>query len=270
MPTPLSQPKPPPLAASSPSKQPHFARRWHRVVGLVSAVSLAYLLATGLPLQFSAPLALGQTFVQQPWVLQRYGVRAPEVGVVSGPVQSIGGLLWYLGQPLAGAQLNPLGEQLLGAVQVGAFVALLTERGLMLLEPESGELEQLPTPSTPSAIALWQPQEQADGVSPGLIIRTASGLFVTEDFDRWAPRPKREVTAEAGAAWAPVTPLAGPALQRLQQQYQGQVITLERWLQDLHSGRFFGAVGVWLVTAASLLLMVLAATGLMLWWRARR
>ena len=48
------------------------------------------------------------------------------------------------------------------------------------------------------------------------------------------------------------------------------MLTAERWLQDLHSGRFFGTPGVVIVDVASLLMLILAGTGLMLWWRSNR
>jgi uncharacterized iron-regulated membrane protein len=48
------------------------------------------------------------------------------------------------------------------------------------------------------------------------------------------------------------------------------MLSTERWLQDLHSGRFFGTFGVLTVDLASALLLILAGTGLVLWWRYRR
>ncbi len=263
MPTQPSQPKLPPLAVSSRAPSQHRqTRRWHRVVGLVSAFSLTYLLATGLPLQFSAELGLGQSFVQQSWVHYWYGISAPDRAVGSGSVESMGGLMWHSGQAIAQSMVDSeLGRRLLGSVEVGAFVVLLTDRALLLLEPESGELERLQPPALAVQLGI-QPQAS-------LVIKTASGLYITDDFDRWQAVPTPGGDTGKQPAWAKVQPLTGSALLALQQRYKNRVITHERWLQDLHSGRFFGLVGVWVVTAATALLLVLAVTGLMLWWRSR-
>jgi len=48
------------------------------------------------------------------------------------------------------------------------------------------------------------------------------------------------------------------------------LLSIERWLQDLHSGRFFGTIGIVVLDIASALLLILAVTGLIIWWRSRR
>ena len=47
-------------------------------------------------------------------------------------------------------------------------------------------------------------------------------------------------------------------------------LSWERWLQDLHSGRFFGPIGVWLMNLASFVFILLGFTGLVLWFTSRR
>ena len=49
-----------------------------------------------------------------------------------------------------------------------------------------------------------------------------------------------------------------------------RIITWERFMQDLHSGRFFGQAGIYFMDIISLLLLVLAVTGIMLWSRGSR
>ena len=41
--------------------------------------------------------------------------------------------------------------------------------------------------------------------------------------------------------------------------------SLERFLLDMHSGRFFGKYGVYVIDAASVLLLILSITGIWLW-----
>ena len=48
-------------------------------------------------------------------------------------------------------------------------------------------------------------------------------------------------------------------------RYAATRLNWERWLQDLHSGRFFGPVGVWIMTIAGAALIVLGISGLIVW-----
>jgi len=45
----------------------------------------------------------------------------------------------------------------------------------------------------------------------------------------------------------------------------GRQISLERFLLDAHSGRFFGKYGVYVIDIAALLLLILSITGIWLW-----
>ncbi len=49
--------------------------------------------------------------------------------------------------------------------------------------------------------------------------------------------------------------------------YQGQGLTWEHVLLDLHSGRILGQPGVWLYDAAALLLLFLALSGFIMWYQ---
>jgi len=48
-------------------------------------------------------------------------------------------------------------------------------------------------------------------------------------------------------------------------RYRGQGVTLDRIILDIHTGRFFGPVGPWLMVIASLFLIILSITGLFMW-----
>ena len=49
--------------------------------------------------------------------------------------------------------------------------------------------------------------------------------------------------------------------------YRGEVLSLQRLLLDMHSGRFFGSKGVWVYDLLALLVFLLAGSGLVLWIR---
>ncbi len=70
--------------------------------------------------------------------------------------------------------------------------------------------------------------------------------------------------------WAAVKPLSASESEPFRTAYRSRLLSIERWLQDLHSGRFFGTIGIIVLDIASALLLILAVTGLIIWWRSRR
>ncbi len=76
-------------------------------------------------------------------------------------------------------------------------------------------------------------------------------------------------TTESGVSWATAAPPDQELARALRNTWRGTGLPLERVLLDLHSGRILGEAGVWLVDAAALLFLLLAASGLWLWGRRR-
>ncbi len=50
-------------------------------------------------------------------------------------------------------------------------------------------------------------------------------------------------------------------------RYAGRGMAASRILLDIHTGRFFGKIGVWLMALASVFLLILSFTGLYMWFR---
>jgi uncharacterized iron-regulated membrane protein len=53
----------------------------------------------------------------------------------------------------------------------------------------------------------------------------------------------------------------------LLESFRGRGLTLERLILDLHSGRIFGAYGIYVMDAAAIVLLWLSGSGLWVWWR---
>ena len=58
-------------------------------------------------------------------------------------------------------------------------------------------------------------------------------------------------------------------MQRNPAAYRGSGVPLHRIVADLHSGRFMGPVGPYVMDAAALTLILLAGSGFILWRRRR-
>jgi hypothetical protein len=229
------------------------ANRWHRNAGVAAAAVLVYLLVTGIPLQFSAELDLGQRYVSADWVLDWYGLQAPALAVESGAVVQIGG--WLFRDQQAEAMQDPL----TGSVSLADFVVVASGEELLVFHRshiESPERTQLGT-------AIRRIGSRQDKV----YVDTNRGLLVADALlINW----QNVATVPGPIKWATVARLNEAHSARYRSRFRARMLSIERWLQDLHSGRFFGSVGVVIIDLASLLLLILASTGLILWWRYQR
>jgi hypothetical protein len=213
---------------------------------------LVYLLATGVPLQYAAELDLGQRHVASEWVLDWYGLQAPDEATRSGPAVMLGGTLFLDGNEQAGL------ERLVGAIPAGGILAVASSDEVWLFHPGVPDPER----------TAFRPNIRRIGSLDGQIyLDTTEGLLAADGLlMNWTP-----TNAPAGAIeWGRVTPLSAGEAAAYRQRFRGRMLTAERWLQDLHSGRFFGTPGVIIVDVASLLMLILAGTGIVLWWRSRR
>lgn len=227
--------------------------RWHRNVAILAAVGLLYLLMTGIPLQFSPQLALGQRFVTSSWVLDWYGLEAPTLVKSSTGVVHIGGLLFVGKTPLG--QLDDLA----GAVRTDT--ATLAAGGKRLV------IAHHAAPDLPETMDIASPITRVGQTDDALFLATADGTLAADrSMVNWQPA----ATIPEAIRWAEVSALDDADAEYYRNAFRGRMLNLERWLQDLHSGRFFGPAGVVLIDALSVLLLVLAGTGLTLWWRYQR
>lgn len=224
--------------------------KWHRRLGLVAALGVVVLVVTGIALNHSPTLGLKDTQLRAPWLLSWYGIAPEEIEAYiadgnwywrSGDNQ-----LWRNDRALAQCE-----NKLLGAVVMQQYDAVLCGNGLLLLAADGQLIETLTTATgLPSDVtAIGSAPEQ-------LMLRTPEAVI---SFD-----PDTLAIAEPAMAeviWIEAAPLPA-GLASLAEAEAGGHISLETVLLDLHSGRLFGAFGVWVVDIIALLLLVLAITGL--------
>ncbi len=231
-------------------RSPRSLQRWHRRAGVAAAAVLVHLVATGLPLQYSSELHLGSRHLSWDPVLDWYGLQAPD------SVHSSGGLT-AVGDDLFNGEGFILSlPDFRGAVSIGGVLVAAGQRELVLLEADTWELlERLPLSSRAEAIGIWR---------AGVILRTGEDYLLGDaDLINW-----RTVTDPPdGVAWARSRSLSGAQAALFRSLYRHRMLTLERVLQDLHSGRIFGRIGMLIVDAASILLVFLAISGLVMWAR---
>lgn len=226
-------------------------RRLHRYAGVTAGAVLVYLLVTGLPLQFDS-LQLGGQFVSTPFILESYNLNAPaEVRFDSGIAQVGNRLFWQE------TQIAEAGT-LLGAVGYQDLIVIGTADALFVFLPAVPEALERVDQSTPlTGIALHEDR---------VMLNTAGGIRQLDSALLNAlpvPEPPGDIE------WQRPQLISGLQAEVYRSAYRQRLLSVERLLQDLHSGRAFGPLGVWIINMATLLLAGLAITGYWIWWRSR-
>ena len=239
---------------------PMLLRKWHRSLGILTAFFLLSFVTTGLLLQHTATLGLDRHHVSWPAVLAWYGLE-PSLPVTFRVgerwVSQAGGFLYFEKTPVPEVTLS----ELRGAVERPDGLWIAGDDKLWLLSWDGEVLEEL-------SFGFGLP-DIARGLAPAegakVVVRGLYGNWVGSPTDGWQPHTGTlPWTAPHPAPYVP-----GEMQQHISDHAAAHLLSWERLLQDLHSGRLFGAAGVLVADFAGLLLLVLAFTGLAMWLRGR-
>ena len=250
------------MTRHKPNKRARLLRSlymWHRWLGLAAAAFVMVLSITGLLLNHTEELELDSRHVHASGLLDWYGIRVP-AGMRSFPVGK--SIVTQVGDRLYWntTQIPLPATRLIGAMDFSDFAVVAIE-GELLLFSDSGELiERLDgAAGVPAGM-------QAIGISSRgtLAVQAAHGYYQTDHmFLEWTE------TDTLQATWAVATAPEAGLRSALERAWRGTGLSLERVLLDIHSGRILGSRGVYLMDAAALLFLVLAASGVWLWSRRR-
>ncbi len=233
-----------------------FLLRWHRRVGVALALLVVLLVVTGIPLNHTSEWQLDRQTVAAPWLLARYGIQADAAlgyQLESGRWVIQSGKHLFLDDvevarcstPLSGAIAT---RQMLVAVCAEELV-LLTHGGELI--EQIGSAYGLPLPLTGLALTA------------GKVWLQNESRWYQLDLDLLTWTAASESMGSLQAVSPSTVPL--PLQDAVKASMLGDAITVERVLQDLHSGRLFGAAGVWLVDLTGVLLLIIALSGCYVW-----
>lgn len=232
--------------------------QWHRRIGAVIAVLVLLLAVTGVLINHSQEMGWHLTPVYSPWLAQRYHIPMEPLhqGFPVGPH-------WLVARQKAvllnGTPVADCGGHLLGAAGWQDMLAVLCDDALLLLDAQGQMIETVR--GLPAGVA-------ALGTGDGrLWLRTASEVQAYDDASgQWQP-----AAAGVGLAWLLPQPLPTALADELNARNPVPGLTREQVLLDLHSGRLFGTLGIWVVDAVGVLVGVLAFSGILVWggryWR---
>jgi len=233
-------------------------RHLHRWAGALSALFLFWMAGTGLLIGSEDNFALNQVRVSWSWLMRWYGV-PPSPAVTHGfPFNDH----WLI----VGAEHNLLDENIIakdlhdihGAVFANNLIYVAADEGLELLTADGQLVETLTAPTLP---VTGVDRIGVDGAQ--LVIQRDTELFSSDDGEVWSKRD-----AATSVNWSQTAALPS-ALQLKANALAGVSMPLGRILADMHSGRFFGRVGVYIVNAVGVATLLLSVSGLWLYWRTR-
>jgi len=228
--------------------------QWHRWVGLFAALSALAFSVTGIALNHTDGLGLASRPVDSAWLRRWYHFqpsRLEKAFQADGNwLFAIDGRLYWNHQPLTLDSADALGVVRFDGETVIAFVDRL-----LLLDDQGKVVEELD-----ESIGLpGKVRRLGQSASGQLALDTGKGQYLSgQSLLDWR-------ADQSDISWDEPDAAAGAALDRALQQSERRKLNLESLLLDLHSGRFFGKVGVWLADLAALALMFLGISGVLIW-----
>ncbi len=233
-------------------------RHWHRRLGALAAVFFLLLAVSGIALNHTDALRLGQRQIGTPWLIAWYGIRQnpPKQGyrLPGNRFLATDEENWALD----GKLLHGEHGQAIGALALDEIVYIATPSRLYLYRDDGQLVDKLSGQGLPSA------QIERIGTTDGaIVLQTQHGLFSSTDALRWQPIKSGHI------AWSLPEPLPDQA-RNTAMRVLAPRLPLQRVLLDLHSGRIFGRYGPLAVDLLGLTLAFLGATGFYLWFRTHR
>jgi len=229
---------------------------WHRYVGISAAVFLLTLAISGLFLNHTVTLKMDRSFISSEWLLDWYEVEAPQRTINYATKDHSVTLIedkLYLDKK----SINGHFESLAGAIELQGMVIIAIDTQLLLFTAD-GELIERISDINGRRVLLGA----IGTLDKRIVIQTDDFLITDIDFSTWQTASKKDILH---IAWSYPTRLSNNLRLYLAHDYRSNILTLERIMLDLHSGRIFGDKGVYLMDAAAIMLILLALSGSFIW-----
>lgn len=230
--------------------------RWHRRIGIAASLLIIWLSVTGVLLNHSDQLQLNSKAVGSSLLLTLYGVTPPTLvsyRLNDHWLSHIGGNQIYLDDQELAFCTPPMS----GAVMLEHQFVVSCGDGLLLLTKDGDVIERLG-----AAYGLPLPISALTILDGQLLLKTPRGVFIANlDQLIWTPYEKT-----SDMSW--VSPEIAPPLlsEALLSHATTTHVSWERVMLDLHNGRLAGRLGIWLLDTAAILLILLAVSGLWIWF----
>ncbi|MBI4006754.1 MAG: PepSY domain-containing protein [Gammaproteobacteria bacterium] len=231
--------------------------KWHRTMGIISALFVIFLTVTGLMLNHTEPLNLKKRFVQNIIFLDLYDIKPgkePQGFLAANHWITQVGERIYFDQK----ELTEGVNKLVGVVAADEKIIVAYDGQMLLLTQQGEVVEHLAgtegVPAGMRAIGITQNND--------VVIRGAHGDYLA-DIESLQWKEEEQIDAE----WSKTRTVPKALLANLLYLYRGKGLPLERVILDMHSGRFLGGFGIYLVDAAAALFLLLSLSGVWMWFK---
>lgn len=230
---------------------------WHRRFGLLLVLFIILLAVTGIMLNHTTEFHLNKTKINNSLVLSLYEINPQEPSISYRTEQHI---FTQLDEQIYFDDRKLLNDkqQIRGVTNAGEIIILVLSHDVILLSRDGELIDRY-------SLAQKTEIEHVGMLENKAIIKMMDQSMwqADEDIINWQTINTIQMT------WAPQVQLDEALKQNLLQQYRGEGLPLERIILDIHSGRIFGKVGVYVMDAVALLMIFLSLSGLWMWWQRR-
>jgi len=233
--------------------------RLHQRLGLVVTVLVLLVSVTGILLNHTEELTLDQQPVASSWLISLYGIPLPKVYSYQVGEQWINGVgdKLYFGN----WEVTYCANHLSAVVGYQQMLVAACGDGLVLLTQEGEVIERLG-----ASLGLPLPIQSMSVHQDDLLLKTNDKTVLANlDGLNW-----RVIEPPLNLVWTRATGAPTEMVKRLQYEFVGAELTLERVILDVHSGRLATKLGVWLIDLSALLMIFLALSGLWVWFSKKR
>lgn len=257
-----------PAASSRKSGGPRWVRRWHRRLGIGSALAVVLLSITGIMLNHIDRLYQSGDYVSSDLLLDWYDIGYP-VQVVSNQQhqlasESANQYIWADGTLIHNGKALLFNQSpLIGLYTYQGIDHLFTQTDLHLFSSDCQFIESV------SLADIGPIRQASQGAAPSAVLLTAATVSRVFDLNSLRMEPVSNSTTSNGRN------LVGNLTTHADESFAHEVARRQMLLKstvllDLHSGRIFAKSGPLIMDLFAVCFLLLATTGIAAWIRQAR
>lgn len=242
-----------------PKRRKRKSRPWHRMLGMISALPLIWVLITGVLLNHQEDFGLTETEITSPLVLSAYGMTPagePMSVTCDGKV-----ITYWDNQVFFQESSIEVSGNFIGAVADGEGVVIICDDSVTRLDANGDLIEKLDELSLPSL--------------PLFAVASHAGTVFLKNTEGWhspdADWLEFTAKADANPTATELSPLDNDKLKKsISASWAGGGLPLSRIVLDLHAGNFLGDFAKYFYDFVVFCTLWLIGTGLVLQYRTSR
>lgn len=249
-------------------------RKWHRRIGFAAALFLLNLSITGILLNHSDDLELHQHYIQSQWLVELFGIKAPEKMACSvnqsktNEICQIGNKIYSNNQ-----LLTENSAQMITVLSIEDLNYLITSTAIFIYTQDEQLVEVLSlTTGLPTPISkafIHKNLTQNDDNLALVINANDSSYSLNLDNMTWSliDDSRLEPISKTLLSYESINKIDSSKRNHLVNHYLTRQITYLKFIQDLHSGQIFGLSGKIATDLVGFIVILLAITGFITWKR---